>query len=73
MLTHLSELQNHTRRCEDLFHNHWRYPESRLAQAGVRLMYYMLGKANNEQAAVNFHIFNFLPFLRVAMSAQHIL
>ena len=50
-----------------------RYPEARLAQACRKLMYDMLGKANNEQAAVNFYIFHFLPFLRVAMSAQHIL
>lgn len=36
-------------------------------------MCYMLGKANNEQTAVNFYTSHFLPFLRVAMSAQHIL
>lgn len=35
-------------------------------------MYYMLRKANNEQAAVSSYTFHFLPFLRVAMSAQHI-
>jgi len=39
----------------------------------MKLMQYVLGKANNEQAAANFYIFHFLPFLRVAISTQHIL
>lgn len=38
-----------------------------------KVMYSTLGKSNNEQAAVSISAFHFLPFLRVAMSAQHIL